>query len=449
MAEVWTEARPLYGGDEGRPVRLNGGGRTGGGQTGDDQTGNGQTGGDQTGGNQTDGGQTGGGQAGGGQTGSEQTGNGQAGGGQADNGQTNGGQTGDGQTGDGQTGDGQTGGGQTGDGQTDGDQTGSDQTGSDQTGSDQTGEQSGGQTGTVDSGGGSADDKTEALPGAVWIGLAVAAAAILAVVTALLLRRRRKKKKTAAGGAPVPAPGGIQVEKLHEQGARKNQQDCFYVSPEELRPTHGLLAVVADGMGGLADGDKVSQAAVTAAMNAFYTAQGTPEQVLLTLLGQANQAVNLLLGPDGLRSAGSTIVMGLVREGYFYYLSVGDSRICLLRDGVLYQLNREHVFRSELYQRAVNGEMSLQEAAGHPKGGGLTSFLGMGQLAHVDLPAQPAAVRSGDRFVLMSDGVYNALPEGELTALLASGGGADALRAAIQAKGYTNQDNYTAVILTC
>lgn len=426
MAEVWTEARPLYGGDEGRPVRLSGG-RTGGGQTDDDQTDGVQTGSDQTGGSQTDGGQTGGGQTDGGQSGGDQTDGGQTGGGQTDGGQTSNGQTGSDQTGGSQI---------------DGGQTGSDQTDSGQTGSDQTGEQ----TGTVDSGG-SADGKSETLPGAVWIGLAVAAAVILAVVTALLLRR--KKKKPAAGGAPVPAPGGIQVEKLHEQGARKNQQDCFYVSPEELRPTHGLLAVVADGMGGLADGDKVSQAAVTAAMNAFYTAQGTPEQVLLTLLGQANQAVNALLGLDGLRSAGSTIVMGLVREGYFYYLSVGDSRICLLRDGVLYQLNREHVFRSELYQRAVNGEMSLAEAAGHPKGGGLTSFLGMGQLAHVDLPAQPAAVRSGDRFVLMSDGVYNALPEGELTALLASGGGADALRAAIQAKGYTNQDNYTAVILTC
>lgn len=431
MAEVWTEACLLYGGEGGGPVRLVTGGQPGGGQTSDDRTGSDQTGSDQTGSDQTDGGQTGSGQ-----TGSDQT---------------DGDQTGSGQTGGGQTSDDRTGGNQTGSDQTDGDQTGSDQTGAGQTGGNQTGsDQTGsGQTGTVDSGVGSADGKIETLPGAVWIGLAIAAAAILAAVTALLLRRRRKRKKPAAGSIPVPAPGGIQVEKLHEQGARKNQQDCFYVSPEELRPTHGLLAVVADGMGGLADGDKVSEAAVTAAMNAFYTAQGTPEQVLLTLLGQANQAVNALLGPDGLRSAGSTIVMGLVREGYFHYLSVGDSRICLLRDGVLYQLNREHVFRSELYQRAVNGEMSLQEAAGHPKGGGLTSFLGMGELAHVDLPAQPAAVRSGDRFVLMSDGVYNALPEGELTALLAAGGGADALRAAIQAKGYTNQDNYTAVILTC
>lgn len=285
-----------------------------------------------------------------------------------------------------------------------------------------------------------------------WALIAGGAVLVIAAVAVVLLLRRRKKRRggvvetvrlEAGEGAPT-------VEKLHEQGARKNQQDCFSVSPGELRATHGLLAVVADGMGGLSNGDKVSEAAVTAIMNGFYTAQGTGEQVLLSLAGQANRAVNALLGPDGVRTAGSTLVMGLLRGGMFYHLSVGDSRICLYRDGVLYQLNREHVFREELYIRAVNGEIAMQEAVNHPKGGGLTSFLGMGQLKYIDLPARPVAVRSGDVFLLMSDGVYNALAEGELEGVLSAGGSAaGGLRQVIQAKGYTNQDNYTAVILKC
>lgn len=170
--------------------------------------------------------------------------------------------------------------------------------------------------------------------------------------------------------------------------------------------------------------------------------------MLLELLAQAVRSVNDLLGPDGLCSGGSTLVMGLLRFGRFHYLSVGDSRIYLYRRGALYQLNREHVFKDELSLRAVNGEMTLQEALSHPKGAGLTSFLGMGQLKYVDLPAQPVAISRGDQFILMSDGVYNALTEDELKAALKAGG-ADAIRAAIQAKGYTNQDNYTAVIVQC
>lgn len=269
---------------------------------------------------------------------------------------------------------------------------------------------------------------------------------------ALLGRQKREPEAAEIDTAQAQAlpPLEIAVEKLHEQGARKSQQDSFFVSPAEMIPSHGLLAVVADGMGGLSGGDQVSQTAVTAVMEGFYTAQGTPEQVLLALLTRANRAVNDLLGPDGLRTGGSTLVAGLIRDGNFYSLSVGDSRICLYRDGALWQLNREHIFRDELYLRAVNGEAALSEAVGHPQASGLTSFLGMGELKYVDLPARPVRVRTGDLFLLMSDGVYNALSDEELTAALdRDEGAADALRAAIEAKGYSNQDNYTAVLLRC
>ena len=221
------------------------------------------------------------------------------------------------------------------------------------------------------------------------------------------------------------------------------------MAPPDLMSTYGLLAVVADGMGGLSDGDKVSQAAVSAMMNGFYATQGQPEEVLLTLLGQANNEVTRLLGPDGLSKSGSTLVAGLIRDGKFYTLSVGDSRVCLYRDSVLYQLNREHIFLHELEQRAVNGEDDLRAAYAHPRKAGLTSYLGMGKLKYVDIPASPTEVRAGDKFLLMSDGVYNALTREELTACLNTSAeeAATRLDQAIRAKNYSNQDNYTAVIL--
>lgn len=282
-----------------------------------------------------------------------------------------------------------------------------------------------------------------------WAGLGLLSGLLLAGGAAgvcALLRRRRRKPDPAAQG---PWSGSVSVEKLHEQGARSGQQDCFFVSPPEDHA--GVLAVVTDGMGGLADGDKVSQAAVSAMAQAYYHAQGTPQQVLLRLAEQAASAVNLLLGDDGIYQSGSTLTAGLIRDGAFHYLSVGDSRICLYREGVLYQLNREHIFRNELYTRFVNGEETLDSAEKHPKAAGLTSFLGMGPLRHIDLPAEPVTVRPGDRFILMSDGVYNALTRAEMTAALEQGPGktAQALDEAIRAKAYQNQDNYTAVILNC
>lgn len=277
----------------------------------------------------------------------------------------------------------------------------------------------------------------------------IGAAILVGALAALLVRKLKKHKIPPKGQVqfeepPLPQLG---IEKLHEQGRRSSQQDCFSVSPEEMAPTHGRLILVADGMGGLSDGDKISQAAVSAAISAFPHVQGQPDEVLVELLYRSNEAVNRLLGPSGFCQGGSTMLMGLLREGVFYWLSVGDSRIVLYRDGALYQLNRDHVYTNELYVRAANGEITPREASSHQNGGGLTSFLGMGTLKYVDIPTGGIRVRPGDRFVLMSDGVYNALTEEELCAGIAAG--AEALGQAVAGKGYRDQDNYTAVILRC
>lgn len=273
----------------------------------------------------------------------------------------------------------------------------------------------------------------------------IGATLLLGALTMLILRRFKKPRD--AQRQEEAAPPGPGIEKLHQQGRRSSQQDCFSVSPPEMAAAHGQLILVADGMGGLSDGDKISQAAVSAAITAFPAAQGRPEEILVELLRRANDAVNRLLGPSGFCQGGSTMLMGLLKEGVFHWLSVGDSRIALLRDGALYQLNRDHVYTNELYIKAANGEMTPGEASSHRNGGGLTSFLGMGQLKYVDIPTGGIKVRPGDRFVLMSDGVYNALTEEELIAGIAAGAGT--LGQMVAAKGYRDQDNYTAVILRC
>lgn len=282
----------------------------------------------------------------------------------------------------------------------------------------------------------------------------LAAAAIAAAVVTFALNRRKKlarKKRSEPGEWDLEAEGAIRIGKLHAQGKRKTQQDSFFVSPEDMVATHGLLTVVADGMGGLADGDRVSQTAVSTMAESFYNMKGEPTLLLLALLEQANTAVNKLLGPSGRNKSGSTIVAGLIKDNKFYYLSVGDSRICMFRKGALIQLNREHVFRNDLLVQTVNGEKSFHEAVSDKAGAGLTSFLGMGKLKYVDIPACPIQIRPGDRFILMSDGVYNALTDDELKACLRKHPeeAAKCIGEAIEEKGFTSQDNYTAVILGC
>lgn len=292
-----------------------------------------------------------------------------------------------------------------------------------------------------------------------WIAGLLALIAVLAgAAIVLLVQNGRLQKRLKAALIPERsrtdgAITRVRVGKLHAQGAREYQQDCFAVSDAALLESHGVLAVVADGMGGLRDGDKVSIAAVESAMDTFVMMQGkgTPEQTLLTLAHQIVHDVNELLGPDGYRQSGSTLAMGIVRNNMFSFLSVGDSHIYLLRDGVLTLLNREHVYRNELTVRGINGEIALSQIDTDDRAGGLTSYLGMGALKYVDMPVEPVTLRTGDRLVLMSDGVYNALETQELSSAL-DGDPQEAamnLGEIIAAKRYANQDNYTAVILEC
>ena len=94
------------------------------------------------------------------------------------------------------------------------------------------------------------------LPAAV-LGLTVV---LLIWITVLLFSARRRKKAAARLVRPSEPVTAIHVGKLHDQGAREYQQDNFGISDERTFSTTGLLAVVADGMGGLADGDRVSAA---------------------------------------------------------------------------------------------------------------------------------------------------------------------------------------------
>lgn len=69
---------------------------------------------------------------------------------------------------------------------------------------------------------------------------------------------KKKTDKPEKYRAPLNVIRQIRVGKLHGQGARNYQQDSFGVSDPELLEGSGLLAVVADGMGGLSDGDKTA-----------------------------------------------------------------------------------------------------------------------------------------------------------------------------------------------
>ena len=243
-------------------------------------------------------------------------------------------------------------------------------------------------------------------------------------------------------------PNAEYAGKLHHIGKRSGQQDSLGIANTPA----GVLAVVADGMGGLADGDKVSQKVVMTILQQSdsLTAVHSPD-VLKKMVDGTNTAVNRMLGPDKLYKCGSTLLAVLAGNGSFEWVSVGDSRIYLYRNGRLIQLNREHVYEAELMQKVVRGELTFAEARSHPKRKGLTSFIGMGKLKYVDGSCRPIPTEKGDILLLMSDGVFNTLSEDEMCAVLQEyqnpAEAADVMKQKILLYNKRAQDNFTAIIL--
>lgn len=244
--------------------------------------------------------------------------------------------------------------------------------------------------------------------------------------------------------------GTVQIGKLHNIGCRSAQQDSM--GSMNLGSGSDVFAVVADGMGGLSGGDQVSQGVVMSMLQqAGSLKPGQMDGVLGAMVRGANEEINRQLGPDGIYHSGSTVVAVLVRGSVFHWISVGDSRIYLYRGGSMLQLNQEHTYEVELMQRVMNGEITAAEAASDPQRRGLTSFIGMGRLKYVDASRRPVALQSGDRILLMTDGVFNNLPEAAMADTLRRNPdvqqAAKVLEEQVLALQDAAQDNFTAIIL--
>lgn len=238
--------------------------------------------------------------------------------------------------------------------------------------------------------------------------------------------------------------------KAHNIGNRTEQQDSF--GKAEVFCGKGILAVVADGMGGLKGGGQVSQQVVMEMLNcAARLKAGSMDGILPQMVRQANEKVNHMLGEDGLYKSGSTLVAVLAAGNYFHWISVGDSRIYLYREGCLLQVNQEHTQVQEWMPDILDGRISYAEAVRDPEGRKLTSFIGMGRLKHIDCSLRSVRIAPGDRILLMTDGVFGTLPEEKMESILSqyedTQQAASGLEQAVMAAGAPGQDNFTVVVL--
>lgn len=208
---------------------------------------------------------------------------------------------------------------------------------------------------------------------------------------------------------------------------RDVNEDCgriVHPADEEERSARGILAIVADGMGGHSAGEVASRIAVETVHRVYYGTAGSPGDALGAALHAANLAIFERASHDpALKGMGTTCVALAICGTDAYAANVGDSRLYLVRDDRIYQMT---VDDSAVGAMVSQGLLTRTQARHHHERNVILRALGTHEEVQVSTWDTPFPVRQGDRFLLCSDGLSDLVEDDELLEVVKTSHEADA-----------------------
>ena len=201
------------------------------------------------------------------------------------------------------------------------------------------------------------------------------------------------------------------VFQLSRKGGRKNNEDrmgyCY--------TRDAALFVLADGMGGHAEGEVAAQLALqTMAAQFQQQAQPTikkPADFLSDSLLAAHHRIVRYAGEKGLPDTPrTTLVAALVQKGHAIWVHCGDSRLYVVREGKILLRTRDHSYMEQGEFFAVKTENINRNV--------LFTCLGSPSRTVFDV-SLPMRLQQKDRIMLCSDGLWGNLGDEEIASYLA------------------------------
>jgi len=203
-------------------------------------------------------------------------------------------------------------------------------------------------------------------------------------------------------------------------------------------------------MGGAQGGEVASDLAVRTVWAEMRDAHASNElEVYARLLRRAVRAANHAVWSEGqreatLRGMGTTLSAVGFTDQHAVIAQVGDSRVYVLRAGVLVQLTRDQSLIQALLHA---GRISQTEAGQQLGASAILQALGVSE--DVEPAVSVVELRRGDRMLVCSDGLHGQIADGGLTAILGTVAAPEAAAAALveAARQAGGHDNITAVVV--
>jgi len=254
------------------------------------------------------------------------------------------------------------------------------------------------------------------------------------------LRRALGKGKIVKAEKEVPVVKSAEATHISQEGLsflvgkgshigkkREHNEDAFFTLECTLKQNGEIvpfgLFIIADGMGGHQAGDVASALATRVVAHSLMRQVYLPflrdeekdssrrpiNEALIKALSDASLAVYKAV-PD----AGTTLTAALIVGTHAYIGHVGDSRAYLVTKG-LQQITQDHSLVARLIEL---GQATPEEAMTHPQRNILYRALGQGGSMEVDTYFQ--LLPAGSQLLLCSDGLWGAVPESEMAAIIAA-----------------------------
>ena len=200
---------------------------------------------------------------------------------------------------------------------------------------------------------------------------------------------------------------------------RLKNEDNYGIKYQKISDTETIiLAAIADGMGGMSQGELASKLAIKTVLETPISPEyPTIEQYqewLTNLFTQANETVS-----NQVKEGGTTLSVIFARSQQLIISHVGDSRIYLLRQGQIKQLSQDHSLVAML---VASGQITEIESLEHPDRNVLTKSIGTKrrlsdgyvQDLKQTTPELSMKLEHEDIILLCSDGVWDLVPKNEI-----------------------------------
>ncbi len=205
----------------------------------------------------------------------------------------------------------------------------------------------------------------------------------------------------------------------------KPNEDSLFVAQGVMKgsarpPMFGLF-VVADGMGGHANGEDASRLAIQTVINYLLpkvVGQGLRQgETYVRLLVEGVQEANLAVHQNNVQQngdMGTTVTSALVVDGIAYVANVGDSRTYLYRPSSgLKKVTADHSVVASLVEAGI---IKPDDIYTHPKRNQI--YRSLGEKPAVEIDSFMVQLQPGDKLLLCSDGLWDMVRDPKIESVI-------------------------------